>query len=79
MRLVDNRTKKIFELPLQEGKDCYYIRSRDLAKITNALGEPLRIYDPGYKNTICCTSKISYIDGIRGILEYRGYRIEHLA
>jgi citrate synthase len=39
----------------------------------------LRIYDPGYKNTICCTSKISYIDGVRGVLEYRGYRIENLA
>lgn len=39
----------------------------------------MRIYDPGYKNTICCTSRISYIDGARGVLEYRGYRIEQLA
>ena len=37
------------------------------------------MYDPGYMNTICCTSKISYIDGDKGILEYRGYPIEELA
>jgi citrate synthase len=64
---------------LKEGKDCFYVKSRDIAKITNALEEPLRLYDPGYKNTICCTSRISYIDGVRGVLEYRGYRIEQLA
>ena len=39
----------------------------------------MKVYDPGYKNTICCSSKISYIDGIRGVLEYRGYRIDQLA
>ena len=37
------------------------------------------MYDPGYMNTINCTSKISYIDGDKGILEYRGYSIEELA
>ena len=39
----------------------------------------MKVYHPGYKNTICCSSKISYIDGIRGVLEYRGYRIDQLA
>ena len=39
----------------------------------------MRTYDPGYMNTITCTSKISYIDGDKGILEYRGYPIEVLA
>ena len=39
----------------------------------------LRSYDPGYMNTITCTSTISYIDGDKGILEYRGYPIEVLA
>lgn len=66
-------------MSLKEDKDCFYINSKDLAKVTNAREEPLRIYDPGYKNTICCTSRISYIDGIRGVLEYRGYPIEQLA
>lgn len=37
------------------------------------------MYDPGYTNTICSTSHISYIDGDKGILEYRGYPIEVLA
>jgi citrate synthase len=79
LRLRDNRTGKVYEISLKEGKDCFYIHSKDLAKITNTREEPLRIYDPGYKNTISCTSRISYIDGIRGVLEYRGYRIEQLA
>lgn len=39
----------------------------------------MRTYDPGYMNTITCTSKICYIDGDKGILEYRGYPIEVLA
>ena len=40
---------------------------------------PLRSYDPAFMNTISCTSSVSYIDGDRGILEYRGYPIEELA
>uniref|UniRef100_A0A7S0BIW6 Citrate synthase n=1 Tax=Rhodosorus marinus TaxID=101924 RepID=A0A7S0BIW6_9RHOD len=36
-------------------------------------------YDPGYTNTACCTSRITYLDGERGILRYRGYPIEQLA
>jgi citrate synthase len=39
----------------------------------------LRLYDPGYLDTICNTSRISYIDGDKGILEYRGIPIEQLA
>lgn len=41
--------------------------------------EPLRLYDPGYMDTICNTSRISYIDGDKGVLEYRGIPIEQLA
>ena len=51
----------------------------DLAKIADDPENPLRYYDPGYMNTINCTSKICYIDGDKGILEYRGYPIEVLA
>lgn len=36
----------------------------------------LRVYDPAFTNTIVCTSRISYIDGDKGVLEYRGYPIE---
>jgi citrate synthase len=51
-----------------------FINSNDLTKIGNK-GKSLRSYDPGYMNTITCTSSISYIDGDKGILEYRGYPI----
>jgi len=50
-----------------------------LSKLKSDNGTVLRYYDPGYMNTISCTSKISYIDGDQGILEYRGYPIEQLA
>lgn len=55
-----------------------FVNSNDLTKIANK-GKVLRSYDPGYMNTITCTSTISYIDGDKGILEYRGYPIEVLA
>lgn len=42
-------------------------------------GEVLRSFDPAYMNTVCCVSYISFIDGDKGILEYRGYPIEQLA
>ena len=42
-------------------------------------GLGLKLYDPGYMNTAPCKSKISYIDGDKGILRYRGYPIEELA
>lgn len=42
-------------------------------------GEPLRSFDPAYMNTVNCISRVSYIDGEKGILEYRGFPIEQLA
>ena len=50
-----------------------------MGKIKDADGEVTRSYDPAYMNTVSCISKISYIDGDKGILEYRGYPIEQLA
>jgi len=47
-----------------------------LEKIVDDNGSLIRSYDPGYMNTINCTSTISYIDGDVGVLEYRGYPIE---
>jgi len=55
------------------------VNAKDFTKITSEDKEPLRIYDPGYMNTICSTSRISFIDGDKGVLEYRGYPIEQLA
>lgn len=55
------------------------ILGTDLAKIRVGDSGPLRTYDNGYVNTTACKSKVSYIDGERGILRYRGYPIEVLA
>ena len=61
--ITDSRTGKTHELNANKG----FIKSSDLAKLTHK-GKVLRAYDPGYMNTITCTSAISYIDGDRGIL-----------
>lgn len=79
MTLTDQRTGKSTTIPVKESKDCYFIDSKDVGKLKDGDNEPVRVYDPGYLNTICNTSKICYIDGDKGILEYRGIPIEQLA
>jgi citrate synthase len=74
LTIKDNRTDKTYEVPITDG----YVKGSDLQKVVEN-GKVLRSYDPGYMNTILCTSKISFIDGDKGILEYRGYPIEELA
>ena len=72
----DNRTGQEFELPITDGT----IRAADLGKIKAEDDQPgLAVYDPGFTNTASCRSAVTYIDGDRGILEYRGYPIEQLA
>ena len=66
---------KSYELPIRDGA----INATDLGKIKSAAGEVTRSFDPAYMNTVNCISRISYIDGDKGILEYRGYPIEQLA
>lgn len=76
LTITDNRTGKTYELPVSEG--C--IRSLDLRKIkTDAEDFGLMGYDPAYMNTASCRSAITFIDGDKGILHYRGYPIEQLA
>jgi citrate synthase len=79
LKIVDNRTGKSYEVSVKESKDCFFVHSKDFTKIEDKQGEPLRLYDPGYMDTICNTSRISYIDGDKGVLEYRGIPIEQLA
>ena len=62
-------------MPIQD--NC--IRASDLAKIKDVNGTVTRSFDPAYMNTACCVSRISFIDGDKGILEYRGIPIEVLA
>jgi citrate synthase len=61
--VTDSRTGKTHELNANRS----FVKSSDLAKLTHK-GKVLRGYDPGYMNTITCTSTISFIDGDRGIL-----------
>jgi citrate synthase len=72
----DNRTGVEYEIPIADGT----IRAGDLGKIKAAEDTPgLAVYDPGFVNTASCRSSVTYIDGDKGILEYRGYPIEQLA
>ena len=74
--IVDNRTGNSFELPIQNST----IKAIDLRKIKVDPDEfGMMTYDPGYDNTAACKSQITYIDGDKGILRYRGYPIEQLA
>ncbi|WP_436701718.1 citrate synthase [Nocardioides sp. BYT-33-1] len=72
----DNRTGAEYEIPIVDGT----IKAADLGQIKLNDDEPgLATYDPGFVNTASCRSAITYIDGDKGILEYRGYPIEQLA
>jgi citrate synthase len=76
LSITDNRTGKTYELPIQDGA----IRAVDLRQIKDAPDDfGLMSYDPAFMNTAACKSRITYIDGDKGILEYRGYPIEQLA
>jgi citrate synthase len=75
LSVVDNRTGKSYELAIKDGA----INATDLAKIKSPAGAVTRSFDPAYMNTVNCISRISFIDGDKGILEYRGYPIEQLA
>jgi citrate synthase len=72
----DDRTGKEYVIPIELGA----IRATDLAQIKAGSDDGgLVSYDPAFMNTAACKSKVSYIDGDRGILRYRGYPIEQLA
>ncbi len=76
LTITDNRTGKQYELPITDGT----IRANDLKKIkTDDEDQGLATYDPAFMNTAACRSRITYIDGDKGILLYRGYPIEQLA
>ncbi|MFQ5683102.1 MAG: citrate synthase [Candidatus Binatia bacterium] len=76
LTLIDNRTERSYEIPIQHGT----IRSMDLRRIkVDEEDFGLMAYDPAFMNTASCESKITFIDGEKGILRYRGYPIEELA
>src|SRR5947209_1280322 len=76
LTVVDNRTGRNYELPIHNGT----IRASDLRQIkVDAQDFGIMSYDPAFMNTASCSSRITFIDGDQGILEYRGYPIEQLA
>ena len=73
LSITDNRTGKSYELPVKDGA----VTAMDFRQMkTSDEDFGLMVYDPGYKNTASCESRITYIDGGKGILRYRGYPIE---
>ena len=76
LTITDNRTGKSYTLPVANGA----IRAMDLRQIrTGPEDFGLLSYDPAFTNTASTISRITEIDGDRGILRYRGYPIEELA
>src|SRR3954465_8926826 len=76
LTITDNRTGQQYEVPVTDGT----IRAMDLRQIKVAAGDfGLMTYDPAFLNTANCRSAITYIDGDKGVLLYRGYPIEQLA
>ena len=75
LTVIDNRTGKQYEISIHNGA----IKATDLFQIKVNEDDGLVSYDPGFMNTASCQSKITYIDGDKGILRYRGYPIEQIA
>jgi citrate synthase len=75
LTIIDNRTGKQYEIPIKNGS----IKATDLFQIKITEDDGLVSYDPGFMNTASCQSRITYVDGDRGILRYRGYPIEQIA
>jgi citrate synthase len=76
LTVTDNRTGQTYTLPVEKGT----VRAMDLRQIKTGPDDfGLMTYDPAFMNTASCRSSITFIDGDRGILRYRGYPIEVLA
>jgi citrate synthase len=76
LTVTDNRTGRTYELPIADDT----INAIDLRQIKVNEGDfGMLSYDPGFKNTASTKSNITFIDGGKGILRYRGYPIDQLA
>ncbi|EFA86430.1 citrate synthase [Heterostelium album PN500] len=74
--VTDNRTGKTYNVPIKD----LTINALAFREVSETAGDNgLMVYDPGFQNTAVVTSTITYIDGDKGILRYRGYPIEELA
>lgn len=76
LTITDNRTGKQYEVPIADDT----IKAMDLRQIKVSDEDfGLMTYDPAFMNTASCKSRVTFIDGDKGILEYRGYPIDQLA
>jgi citrate synthase len=76
LTIIDSRTGKEYPVPIADGT----IKSMDLRQIKKSADDfGMMGYDPAFMNTASCKSAITFIDGEKGILRYRGYPIEQLA
>lgn len=76
LTIIDSRTDKEYFIPIDNGT----IKAPDLRQIKMSEEDfGMMTYDPAFMNTASCRSKITFIDGDKGILRYRGYPIEQLA
>jgi citrate synthase len=76
LKVTDSRTGKEYELAIENGT----VRATDFKRIRAGADDVgLMVYDPAFLNTAACKSAITYLDGEKGILRYRGYPIEELA
>jgi citrate synthase len=76
LQVTDTRTGRSYELPIRDGA-ISAIELRQIKVSDDDFG--LMSYDPAFLNTASCRSAITFIDGAKGILRYRGYPIEELA
>ena len=76
LTIIDHRTKKEYDVPVEHGT-ISALALREIKVDDDDFG--LMSYDPAFKNTASTKSTITFIDGERGILEYRGFPIEQLA
>jgi citrate synthase len=76
LNIIDSRTGKEYPIPIANGA----IKTMDLRQIKISEDDfGLMTYDPAFMNTASCKSTVTFIDGDKGILRYRGYPIEQLA
>jgi citrate synthase len=76
LSVTDNRTGQVYEIPIKDGA-IPAVALRDIKAGDDDVG--LLSYDPAFLNTASCRSAVTFIDGERGILRYRGYPIQELA
>ena len=75
LTIKDNRNGKVYEFDVKDGSCGPAVA--DLSSFYEKTG--MFVYDPGFKSTASCESKITFIDGEKGVLLHRGYKIEDLA